>query len=67
VRVKFFDDDKARLRCIDAFTDCSRRPYRQANRLPAPVEATIVRLKREYPGGFSPAIRNRMAATSACT
>src|SRR6184192_204155 len=28
---------------IAAFTDRSRRPYRQANRLPAPIEATIVR------------------------
>src|SRR5207302_8363159 len=36
---------------VTAFTDRSRRPYRQANRLPAPIEATIVRLKREYPGG----------------
>src|SRR6266852_1660096 len=35
---------------IAAFTDRSRRPYRQANRLPALIEATIVRLKREYPG-----------------
>src|SRR5438132_8718949 len=35
---------------LGAFTDRSRRPYRQANRLPAPLEATIVRLKREYPG-----------------
>ena len=33
-----------------AFTDRSRRPYRQANRLPAPIEAVIVRLKRAYPG-----------------
>src|SRR5436190_21498174 len=32
---------------VTAFTDRSRRPYRQANRLPAPIEATIVRLKRE--------------------
>jgi putative transposase len=30
-----------------ALTDRSRRPFRQANRLPAPIEATIVRLKRE--------------------
>src|SRR6266446_3501939 len=35
---------------VTAFNDRSRRPHRQANRLPAPVEATIVRLKREYPG-----------------
>ena len=35
---------------VAAFTDRSRRPYRQANRLPPPIEAMIVRLKREYPG-----------------
>jgi transposase len=39
---------------VTAFTDRSRRPYRQANRLPAPIEATIVRLKREYPGWGAP-------------
>ncbi len=27
---------------IAAFTDRSRRPYRQANRLPAPLEATTL-------------------------
>ena len=45
---------------ITAFTDRSRRPYRQANRLPAPVEATIVRLKREYPGWGAPKIREKL-------
>jgi hypothetical protein len=35
---------------IHALSDRSRRPYRQANRLPPPIEALIVRLKREYPG-----------------
>jgi putative transposase len=39
-----------RYKACGAFTDRSRRPYRQANRLPAPIEATIVRLKREYAG-----------------
>ena len=33
----------------EAFTDRSRRPYRQANQLPAVVEAQIVGLKREAP------------------
>src|SRR5258708_12112687 len=42
------------------FTDRSRRPYRQANRLPAPIEATIVRLKREYPGWGAPKIREKL-------
>src|SRR5689334_9480159 len=44
----------------EAFTDRSRRPYRQANRLPAPIEATIVRLKREYPGWGAPKIREKL-------
>jgi putative transposase len=55
---KIYDRYKA---CgIDAFTDRSRRPYRQANRLPAAVEATIVRLKREYPGWGAPKIREKL-------
>jgi transposase InsO family protein len=45
---------------IAAFTDRSRRPYRQANRLPAPLEATIVRLKREYPGWGASKIREKL-------
>jgi putative transposase len=44
---------------IDALTDRSRRPLRQANRLPA-IEATIVRLKREYPGWGAPKIREKL-------
>ena len=39
---------------VTAFSDRSRRPHRQANRLAAPIEATIVRLKREYPGWGAP-------------
>src|SRR4026209_2303932 len=47
--------------CVqEALTDRSRRPYRQANRLPAPLEATIVRLKREYPGWGAPKIREKL-------
>src|SRR5437764_5508730 len=45
---------------IAAFTDRSRRPYRQANRLRAPIEATIVVLKREYPGWGAPKIREKL-------
>src|SRR5258705_206481 len=41
---------------LTAFTDRSRRPYCQANRLPAPIEATIVRLKREFTGCGLPAV-----------
>ena len=45
---------------VQAFSDRSRRPHRQANRLPAPIEATIVRLKREYPGWGAPKIREKL-------
>jgi putative transposase len=45
---------------VVAFNDRSRRPYRQANRLPAPIEATIVRLKREYPSWGAPKIREKL-------
>jgi putative transposase len=45
---------------LTALSDRSRRPYRQANRLPAPIEATIVRLKREYPGWGAPKIRAKL-------
>ena len=45
---------------VSAFTDRSRRPHRQANRLPGPLEATIVRLKREYPGWGAPKIREKL-------
>ena len=45
---------------LEALTDRSRRPYRQANRLPAPIEATIVRLKREHPGWGAPKIREKL-------
>ncbi len=48
----------------EALTDRSRRPYRQANRLPAPIEATIVRLKREYPGWGAPKIREKLRQQS---
>src|SRR5262245_9271240 len=43
-----------------ALTDRSRRPYRQANRLPAQLEALIIRLKREYPGWGAPKIREKL-------
>jgi len=45
---------------LGAFTDRRRRPYRQANRLPAPLEAVIVRLKREYPTWGAPKIREKL-------
>jgi putative transposase len=45
---------------VQAFTDRSRRAYRQANRLPAQLEAVIVHLKREYPGWGAPKIREKL-------
>jgi len=49
---------------VAAFSDRSRRPYRQANRLPAQLEAVIVRLKRDYPGWGAPKIRERLRRES---
>ncbi len=34
---------------LEALTDRSRRPYRQANQLPFQIEKLIVKLKKEYP------------------
>ena len=45
---------------VTAFNDRSRRPYRQANRLPAPIEAMVVRVKREYPDWGAPKIREKL-------
>ena len=36
---------------LEAFSDRSRRPFRQANRLPFQVEQLIVKLKKEFPLG----------------
>jgi putative transposase len=45
---------------VEGLTDRSRRPFRQANRVPAAVEARIIRLKREYPGWGAPKIREKL-------
>jgi putative transposase len=45
---------------LEGLTDRSRRPYRQAQQLPEALEATIVRLKREYPHWGAPKIRERL-------
>ncbi len=34
---------------LNALTDRSRRPYRQANQLPFQIERLIVKLKKDYP------------------
>jgi len=50
---------------VGAFSDRSRRPQRQANRLPPQLEAIIVRLKREYPGWGAPKIREKLRRQSS--
>jgi putative transposase len=42
---------------LQGLTDRSRRPYRQANKLPPQVENTIVRLRKEKPNWGAPKIR----------
>jgi putative transposase len=45
---------------LDALNDRSRRPYRQANRLPFQVERSILGLKREYPSWGAPKIHDKL-------
>jgi putative transposase len=45
---------------VDGLTDRSRRPYRQANRLPFQVETLIVRLRQEHPSWGAPKIREKL-------
>ena len=45
---------------LQGLTDRSRRPYRQANRLPFQVEKLIVQLKKEHPSWGAPKIREKL-------
>ena len=45
---------------LEGLTDRSRRPYRQANRLPFQIEALIVQFKREHPSWGAPKIREKL-------
>src|SRR4030095_388472 len=45
---------------LEGLTDRSRRPYRQANRLPFQIEARIVQLKKEKPSWGAPKIREKL-------
>lgn len=45
---------------LEALTDRSRRPYRQANKLPFQIETLIVRLKEDKPHWGAPKIRERL-------
>jgi putative transposase len=48
-------------RCgLEGLRDRSRRPYRQANRLPFQIESLIVRFKREHPSWGAPKIREKL-------
>jgi putative transposase len=49
---------------VSALTDRSRRPYRQANRLPSQLETAIGRLKREYAAWGAPKIREKLRRQS---
>jgi putative transposase len=44
---------------LEGLTDRSRRPYRQANRLPFQIEALILQLKKEHPTWGAPKAKRR--------
>ena len=45
---------------LDGLADRSRRPYRQANKLPFQIERSILGLKKAYPGWGAPKIRDKL-------
>jgi putative transposase len=45
---------------LEGLTDRSRRPYRQANKLPVQIESLIVQCKREHPSWGAPKIREKL-------
>ena len=45
---------------LDGLNDRSRRPYRQAGRLPFQIERSIVGIKREHPTWGAPKIRDKL-------
>src|ERR1700752_4125846 len=45
---------------LEGLSDRSRRPYRQANKLPFQIETLIVQLKREHPSWGAPKIREKL-------
>ena len=45
---------------LEGLTDRSRRPYRQANRLPFQIEALILQLRKEHPTWGAPKIREKI-------
>ena len=45
---------------VEGLTDRSRRPYRQANKLPFQIESLIVSVKKEQPSWGAPKIREKI-------
>ena len=45
---------------LEGLTDRSRRPYRQANKLPFQVESRILQLRKEHPTWGAPKIREKL-------
>ena len=45
---------------LEGLTDRSRRPYRQANKLPFQLESRIVQLRKEHPSWGAPKIREKL-------
>jgi len=45
---------------LEGLTDRSRRPYRQANRMPFQLEKLIVQFKKEHPSWGAPKIREKL-------
>ncbi len=45
---------------LEGLTDRSRRPYRQANKLPFQIESLIVAVKKEQPSWGAPKIREKL-------
>ena len=45
---------------LEGLTDRSRRPYRQANKLPFQIESLILRVKREHPSWGAPKIHEKL-------
>src|SRR5690606_26843304 len=45
---------------LEALTDKSRRPYRQANKLPFQIESLILEIKKDKPNWGAPKIREKL-------
>jgi putative transposase len=52
--------NRYKLSGLEGLTDRSRRPYRQANRLPLQIEKLVIQVKREHPSWGAPKIREKI-------